>query len=556
MVYRGDEIPKLLFSLFDSDPLALTWSLPIAGHECKPFSYGHRFEVRGCLLNIPRLRRLFCVSQQRAAELIRTSHWYRIVDCIIGDFRSYRGGQRTPFFVHPQNDIKRDEDRYLLAIDAVQSGRLHPEQYGNVDWIGWPLGRSEPVVILVCGRNVPVGRMLRCIDSIKQNMSETDTIGLVVIDDCSSRQSAEFIRESLPQNNTTFVSRRSWAGYQANILHGCADLCSNPRTVICTVDLDDALLGKPIPMIEELYKKDPDLEAAFGGCVHVHKPVRYDIDDTRPVPPRDSRGQPYWTHLRTFRKLLFDRIRAEDLGIGGSEYIVRKEAPLASDWAFALPIWEQARKGKALEGDLYLFEPGTNRNKVELDAEITKIMALPPYSRRRYSVAVIGDAGVLRREAYEVGYHLAKAGFNIITGGLAGVMEEACRGAKKARGTTIGILPGTDPNTANPHVDIAIATGIGRHRNGIVALASAVVVVGGGAGTYSEVAAAWAAKRLIISLKNVPGCGMDMADKPIDSRRRYRDIPNDRVYGVEQPQDVVPLLESLIPHYQKLSSRL
>ena len=556
MVFRGNEVPRLPFALFDEDPLALTWSLPIASHESKPYSWGHRFEVRGCLVSIPRLRQLFCLSYQRVMELIRSTHWYRIVDENIGEFRSYRGGQRTPFFVHPQNDIKQDEEQYLLAIDAVQCGRIHPEQYGKVDWVGLPTGRNEPVVILVCGRNVSAGRMLRCIDSIQRNIAESKDIGIVVIDDASSRQSVAFLKDSLPLNNTTFISRRKWTGYQANILLGCSELCSNPRTVICTVDLDDALLGKPIAMIRELYENDPNLEAAFGGCVHVHKPVRYDIDDSRPVPPRDARGQPYWTHLRTFRKVLFDRIRLSDLGIGGRDYVVRKESPLGSDWAFSVPIWEQARKVKALQGALYLFEPDTKPDKISLDAEITKIMALPPYSRRRYSVAVIGDSNASRQEAYEVGFHLAKAGFVVVTGGLGGVMEEACRGAKKARGTTVGILPGTDPNAANPFVDIAISTGMGRHRNGIVSLASAVVVVGGKSGTHSEVAMAWSAKRLIISLKNVPGCSMEIADKPFDSRLRYRDIPNDRVYGVEGAQDVILLLESLLPFYQKLDSRL
>lgn len=135
-------------------------------------------------------------------------------------------------------------------------------------------------------------------------------------------------------------------------------------------------------------------------------------------------------------------------------------------------------------------------------------------------------------------------------------MEDACRGAKKGRGITVGILPGNNPSAANPFVDVAIATGMGRHRNGIVALASAVVVVGGGAGTRIESSMAWSAKRLIISFKNVPGCSKDIADKKIDNRQRYPHIPTDRVYGVEEAKDVVPLLIRLLPLYNRLSSRL
>ena len=183
-------------------------------------------------------------------------------------------------------------------------------------------------------------------------------------------------------------------------------------------------------------------------------------------------------------------------------------------------------------------------------------MALPPYSRRRFTVAVIGDSNVNRPEAYHVGYQLAAADYIVLTGGLGGVMEESCRGAKKAGGTTVGILPGSDHGVANPFVDIPIPTDMGRHRNGLVSLASAVVVVGGRAGTYSEVAMAWSAKRLIISMKNVPGCSEDIADRPFDSRKRYRDIPDDRVYGAERAQDVIELLDRLLPRYQKLTSRL
>jgi len=567
MVYPGNEFPTLPYALFDENQMVLTWSLPIASHTVKPFTDGHRFEVRGCLVSISRLRQLLQLSQKRVAESIgRDKHWYRIVDEIIGEYKSVRGGQRTPFFVHPQNDIKKDNNQYLLAIDAVQSGRLHPEQYENVDWVGWPQGRSEPFVILTCGRNVASGRMLRCIRTIANNVAQAEDVGVIVIDDSSSRQTAEFLRVllrgMLPPQRTTFVSRRKRVGLQANLVLGCRNICANHRSVICTVDLDDALLGTPISMIRELYNNEPDLEAASGGCVHVHKPVRYIIDDSRPVPPREARGQAYWTHLRTFRKALFDRVLLKDLYVNCTP---DNPNELASDWAYSIPIWEQARKVKALHGDLYLYEPGTSRDRQVLERQISRVMSLPPYARRRYCVAVIGDSNVGRAEAYEVGYHLAKAGYIVMTGGLDGVMMGACRGAKQAQKDhhragavipTIGILPGTDPDAANPFVDVPIPTGMGQIRNGIVAYAHAVVVVGGRAGTHSEVAMAWSARRLVVSMRRVPGCSMKIADQPFDTRRRYKHIPEDRVYGAETADDVVTILSKWLPHYVKLQSRL
>ena len=106
-------------------------------------------------------------------------------------------------------------------------------------------------------------------------------------------------------------------------------------------------------------------------------------------------------------------------------------------------------------------------------------------------IAVIGAGQCPPEEARlaeEVGRRLAERGATLICGGLGGVMEAACRGAKSAGGTTVGVLQGTDPREANPYVDIPIATGMGQARNVVViASAQAVIAVGGGYGTLSEI---------------------------------------------------------------------
>ena len=90
--------------------------------------------------------------------------------------------------------------------------------------------------------------------------------------------------------------------------------------------------------------------------------------------------------------------------------------------------------------------------------------------------------------AEQVGRELAKRGATVACGGLTGVMEAVCKGAKEAGGTTIGILPGGDPNAANPSVDIPICTGMGYARNIIVVLTGrAVIAVDGAYGTLSEI---------------------------------------------------------------------
>jgi|UniRef100_A0A7V3YGP9 uncharacterized protein (TIGR00725 family) len=93
--------------------------------------------------------------------------------------------------------------------------------------------------------------------------------------------------------------------------------------------------------------------------------------------------------------------------------------------------------------------------------------------------------------AYRVGKGIAERGGVLLCGGLGGVMEAACRGAREAGGITIGILPGSSPDDANPFVDFAIATGLGEARNFvIVSASSALIACGGQAGTLSEIALA------------------------------------------------------------------
>jgi len=106
-------------------------------------------------------------------------------------------------------------------------------------------------------------------------------------------------------------------------------------------------------------------------------------------------------------------------------------------------------------------------------------------------VAVIGSAACTPAEAAAaeaVGRLLAEAGAVLLCGGRGGVMAAACRGAKSAGGLTIGILPGMDASEANPWVDVPIVTGLGEARNAIVVrTAEAVIAIGGGYGTLSEI---------------------------------------------------------------------
>jgi uncharacterized protein (TIGR00725 family) len=112
------------------------------------------------------------------------------------------------------------------------------------------------------------------------------------------------------------------------------------------------------------------------------------------------------------------------------------------------------------------------------------------------------------RQALEVGREVARAGAVLLCGGLGGVMEHAARGAREEKGTTIGILPGPDREESNPYIDIPIPTDLGHARNTIVVRASdALIAVGGGYGTLSEIALALKMGKPVIGLNTweIPG---------------------------------------------------
>ena len=105
--------------------------------------------------------------------------------------------------------------------------------------------------------------------------------------------------------------------------------------------------------------------------------------------------------------------------------------------------------------------------------------------------------------AEEVGRLVARTGAVLICGGLGGVMEAACRGAKAEGGTTIGILPGVSHSEGNPHLDYSVCTGIGYARNLAVAISGdAVIAVSGDYGTLSEIALAAKAGRPVVLLES------------------------------------------------------
>ena len=148
-------------------------------------------------------------------------------------------------------------------------------------------------------------------------------------------------------------------------------------------------------------------------------------------------------------------------------------------------------------------------------------------------ISVIGSSNPTNQEhvqlAEEVGRELAKRGVSLVCGGLSGIMEAACRGAKSAGGTTIGILPGRSRLDANSYVDIPIVTAMGYSRNVIVVhTGSAVIAIGGAFGTLSEIGHALGDGIPVIGLKTWP-LSKNGDGQPVDEAMIQASDPVDAV---------------------------
>jgi uncharacterized protein (TIGR00725 family) len=175
----------------------------------------------------------------------------------------------------------------------------------------------------------------------------------------------------------------------------------------------------------------------------------------------------------------------------------------------------------------------------------------------RALVAVIGDGTIVENSrswwlAEELGERLVDAGYRVLTGGLGGVMEAASRGAQRsashAAGDVIALVPGDDPAAANAHVDVAVATSLGHLRNALIAQADAVIAIGGGAGTLSEIAFAWIHRRLVIGYR-VEGWSGRLAGNRVDEWVRFPSIPDDQVFAVESAEEAVAVLRQRLAEY-------
>ena len=167
-------------------------------------------------------------------------------------------------------------------------------------------------------------------------------------------------------------------------------------------------------------------------------------------------------------------------------------------------------RGNGFDSATRQWQPDTAPTEGDPVTPIEALLWLQHASGRplRTPVAVIGTrtpTPAQERAAEETGLLLARHGLTVLCGGRAGVMEAVCRGVAEGGGLSIGLLPDTEPEAANSHVTVPLATGIGVARNALIARAAhSLIAIGGGYGTLSEIAFALQFGRPVFLLEGAP----------------------------------------------------
>jgi hypothetical protein len=173
-------------------------------------------------------------------------------------------------------------------------------------------------------------------------------------------------------------------------------------------------------------------------------------------------------------------------------------------------------------------------------------------SKRKIQIGVMGSAADLKytknleKIAERLGYLIAKKNGILVFGAekdYDSLSTAACRGAKKAGGITVGITYGKGMDIYEKNVDIVVATGLergGGREMALVFSCDAIIALGGGSGTLTEIAIAYQANVPVVVVKNTGGWSEELADKFLDDRKRIK------INIADTPEEAVKLATSLI----------
>ena len=149
--------------------------------------------------------------------------------------------------------------------------------------------------------------------------------------------------------------------------------------------------------------------------------------------------------------------------------------------------------------------------------------------QRRPQIAILGSAEPGSR-AYDLagaaGEFLASQNITVVSGCGSPATRYAAERALAAGGQVLSIIPSDDINIADWPCTVLVPCGMGDARNLMMALAGhACIVIGGRAGTISEVCLAWLHKRPLLPLVGCGGWSENLERNPPDERKNSPILP-------------------------------
>ncbi|MBK6422819.1 MAG: Rossmann fold nucleotide-binding protein [Gemmatimonadetes bacterium] len=158
-------------------------------------------------------------------------------------------------------------------------------------------------------------------------------------------------------------------------------------------------------------------------------------------------------------------------------------------------------------------------------------------SHRRPQVAILGSAEPGSR-AYELagaaGAALARLGITVVSGCGSPATRIAAERAIQAGGLVLSIVPPDQMPPPDWPATVVVPCGMGDARNLLMALAGdACLVIGGRAGTKSEVHLAWLHRRPLLPLVGCGGWSEELPSHPPDDRAQSPILPWSTVAELE-----------------------
>ncbi|WP_286240960.1 glycosyltransferase family A protein [Neptuniibacter halophilus] len=372
-----DYLADMIKALTKENVVCVGFNIPQPSTDLKPY-HGNAGEfapeVRCGLLHLPRLRAL-CPLHNTVDHDRFNLMWHRSVQQTTHPHcRSVRGGDHRSFYVHPMN-TEKDKPGFPVWRDLISQGMEPDQQKGKWDLFPdtqwqYPI-RDEPLIFLLKGRDTSIGKLRRSLASLK--MQREQRFGLIVIDDGGSFANNWHLPLLLGtmKSRTTLIRRRERFGYIRNFKAAIGEICSNPESLIVTLDLDDALMSSDV--VAKLYEAiNSGADLINGGMFRPDKPFHLYIPNYQN--PRHQGGANVWAHLRGFRKKLFDQLPSHYLEYQG-DWV--KDV---TDYALMLPLSEMAKSPMFID-DLFCYYhqryPYSKAKKSSQHAILSHLFSLP-----------------------------------------------------------------------------------------------------------------------------------------------------------------------------------